>query len=403
MGDYLSLPVGKGGYHTAGIYLDTCSQHVWGYKFKTHGTATTTNRSLDDIFHSFAPPEVFMADGGKHFKNREVADNCERWGTRLHTVAAYSPWVNGLVEGTNKLLLYVLARLCAPEVGEDGWQTTTWDKLPATWPDHFDKAIRILNWRILPALKFCPKEILLGLVVNTVKTPMEVSSSFLPPSDIDTHMTYAAQQRLDRYAEAVHHAVRRKAAFDRKVIKSKAGVVEFKKGQLVQVYNNKLAQTLSTERKITPLWSPPRRVAEHLLNSYKLETLDGTALDGLFNARRLRGFMPREGTELAAQQKLFEEKLASQESGEAGEGEVQNTESTGIEGEKAAEEEPQDAEGEETELERTEIEELDVGEDVGFFYEDEGEEVQDDDDIGIGARVAARRRGCLHNGGGQME
>ena len=403
MGDYLSLPVGKGGYHTVGIYLDTCSQHVWGYKFKTHRTATTTNRSLDDIFHSFMPPEVFMADGGKHFKNHEVADNCVRWGTRLHTVVAYSPWVNGLVEGTNKLLLYVLARLCVPEAGEDGWQTTTWDKLPATWPDHFDKAIRILNWRILPALKFCPKEILLGLVVNTVKTPMEVSSSFLPPSDIDTHMTYAVQQRLDGYAEAVHHAVRRKAAFDRKVIKLKAGVVEFKKGQLVQVYNNKLAQTLSTERKITPLWSPPRRVAERLLNSYKLETLDGTALEGLFNARRLRGFMPREGTELAAQQKLFEEELVSQESEETGQGEVQGTEMTRIEGEEAAEEELKDAEREETELERTEMEELDRGEDVGFFYEDEGEEVQDEDDIGIGARVAARRRGRLHNGGGQME
>jgi len=178
----------------AGIYLDTCSQHVWGYKFKTHGTAMMTNKSLTDIFHNFAPPETFMADGGKHFKNRDVKENCERWGTKLHTVAAYSPWVNGLVEGTNKLLLYVLARLCAPEVGEDGWQATTWDKLPATWPDHFDKAIRILNWRILPTLKFCPKEILLGLVVNTSKAPVEVSSSFLTPSDIDNHMTYAAQQ-----------------------------------------------------------------------------------------------------------------------------------------------------------------------------------------------------------------
>ena len=188
VGDYLSPPVGKGGYHTAGIYLDTCSQHVWGYKFKTHGTAATTNKSLDDIFHNFAPPEMFMADGGKHFKSQEVAKNCERWGTKLHTVAAYSPWVNGLIEGTNKLLLYVLARLCAPEVGEDGWQAATWDKLSTTWLDHFDKAIRILNWQILPALKFCLKEILLGLVVNTSKTPMEVSSSFLPPADIDTHM-----------------------------------------------------------------------------------------------------------------------------------------------------------------------------------------------------------------------
>ena len=56
VGNYLSLPVRKGGYHTAGIYPDTCSQHVWGYKFKTHGTAATMNKSLNDIFHNFTPP-----------------------------------------------------------------------------------------------------------------------------------------------------------------------------------------------------------------------------------------------------------------------------------------------------------------------------------------------------------
>ena len=103
------------------------------------------------------------------------------------------------------------------------------------------------------------------------------------------------------------------------------------------------------------------------------------------------------------QQKLFEEKLALQASEEVGQGEVQNTESTGIKGEEAAKEEPKDVEREEMELERTEMEELDMGEDMGFFYEDKGKEVQDDDDIGIGARVAARRQGHLHNGGGQME
>jgi len=298
--------VGKEGFHTAGIYLDMCSQHVWGYKFKMHGTAAMTNKSLNNIFHNFVPPETFVVDGGKHFKNQEVVENCECWGTRLHMVAAYPPWVNGLVKGTNRLLLYVLARLCAPEVGEDGWQATTWDKLPATWPDHFDKAIHILNWCILPTLKFCPKEILLGLVVNTSKTPMEVSSSFLPPSDIDTHMTYVVQQHLDGYAEAVHHTVQWKAAFDHKVTKSRAGVVVFDKGQLVQVYNNKLALTLGTERKLVLLWSPPCCMAECLLNSCKLETSAGTPLEGLFNARHLWGFMLKEGTELAMQQKKYE-------------------------------------------------------------------------------------------------
>ena len=80
----------------------------------------------------------------------------------------------------------------------------------------------MLNWRILPALKFSPKELLLGLVVNTASTPLETSTSVLTPSDVDNHLTYAAQQRLDGYAEAIHHAIRRKATFDRKVLKSSA-------------------------------------------------------------------------------------------------------------------------------------------------------------------------------------
>jgi len=40
----------------------------------------------------------------------------------------------------------------------------------------FDEAIQILNWRILPALKFSPKELLLSLIV-THTTPIEVSRS----------------------------------------------------------------------------------------------------------------------------------------------------------------------------------------------------------------------------------
>jgi len=183
--------------------------------FKTHGTAKTTVKALKDIFHNFAPPETFMSDGGKHFDNTEVAGYCTDSGTKHHVIAAYSPWVNGLVEGTNKILLYLLARLCASDVGEDGWQSITWESLPKAWPDHFERAIQILNWRILLVLKFSPKELLLGLVVNRTGTPLEVSSSFLPPKDIDVHMAYVAQQRLDGYEEAVWHAIQRKAAFDR--------------------------------------------------------------------------------------------------------------------------------------------------------------------------------------------
>ena len=64
---------------------------------------------------------------------------------------------------------------------------------------------------------------------------------------------------------------------------------------------------------MAPLWLPPCRIAEQLLNSYKLKTLEGTPLDGIFHARRLRNFIPREGTALAAEQKKLEKMLALEE------------------------------------------------------------------------------------------
>ena len=72
VGDYLSMPPGKGEFHTIGLYLDTFTQHVWGYKFKTAGTGKTMVKSLDDIYGGFVLAEVFMLDGGKHFKNNKV-------------------------------------------------------------------------------------------------------------------------------------------------------------------------------------------------------------------------------------------------------------------------------------------------------------------------------------------
>lgn len=95
----------------------------------------------------------------------------------------------------------------------------------------------------------------------------------------------------------------------------KGGVTTFKRGQLVQTYQNDLANTLSTARKIEPMWNGPYQVVEQMLNSYKLEDLNGNPLNSNFNARRLREFVPREGTELLAKQKEFEAELAKETEG----------------------------------------------------------------------------------------
>ena len=313
VGDYLSLPAGKGGFQTVGLYLDTFSQHVWGYKYKTAGSAKTTKDSLGDIFHGFAPSETFMSDGGKHFANKEVRELCEKWGTKTHIVSAYSPWVNGLVEGTNKLFLHILKRLCAPDLNDEEIERMSVDDIPKSWPGHFEEAIRILNWRLLPSLKFSPKELLLGLVVNTKPSNTDTSVLSVIEADTTVHLAYTAQQRLDGYAEAVAHALKRKTAFDRRVLAQSPGEVIFSKGHLVQIYRSDLDYTFKTERKLLPKWSTPQRVVSRRLNAYVLETLNGDPLPGTFSSRRLRRFIPKEGTRLAEEQELVEKRCAEEE------------------------------------------------------------------------------------------
>jgi hypothetical protein len=43
-----------------------------------------------------------------------------------------------------------------------------------------------------------------------------------------------------------------------------------------------------------------------MLNSYKLETLNGIPLQGEFSARQIRAFTPRTGTQLAKDQEAYE-------------------------------------------------------------------------------------------------
>jgi hypothetical protein len=290
------------GYHTLGVYLNTFSQHVWVFKYKTSGTARTTIDSLAQIFRNFIAPETFMTNGGRHFHNTEVKDFCMKWSCKRHIVAAYSPWVNGLVEGANKILLHVLKRLCAPNLGEDEYDAMTWDTLPVNWPNHLDEAVTALNHHILPTLKFLPKELLLGQVVNTPRTDITESTSASRPADMNAHMAYVGQQQLDGYDATVRHAIKRKKAFDKRVLAHSPREVIFTKGQLVQFFHSSLHNTLEAKRKILPKWSIPHRILERIRNSYRLETLEGEHLTGEFHARRLRVFIPREGTKLAEEQ-----------------------------------------------------------------------------------------------------
>lgn len=66
-------------------------------------------------------------------------------------------------------------------------------------------------------------------------TPIDISNSELAEALITIQNDYIGQQRLDTYSHIVEHANKRKAAFDKRVQTSRGGIIEYKKGDLVQV------------------------------------------------------------------------------------------------------------------------------------------------------------------------
>ena len=46
VGDFLTMPVGHGGFKTIGVYLDTFLQHVWVQAFKMMASSKTTITTL---------------------------------------------------------------------------------------------------------------------------------------------------------------------------------------------------------------------------------------------------------------------------------------------------------------------------------------------------------------------
>jgi hypothetical protein len=235
VGDYLSMPTGKGGFTKIGLFADVFSQRLWAFKSKSAAGKNTVD-SLRRIVQMFTRPGTFMADGGSHFDCGEVRDYCNTVGTKLHIVAAYSPWLNGLLEGSNGILLNALKRLCTPGLGEDDYTNVQAKDIPKNWPDHLDAAVKNLSDRVLPALKYSPNELLLGLPINS--RDMDNPEEIRPPTDIDiaVHLAFIEQQRLDGYSAIVDHAVKHKARFDTKLLKHAPGEVTFKVRDLVQTH-----------------------------------------------------------------------------------------------------------------------------------------------------------------------
>ena len=200
-GDYLKLPKGFGRKKNIGLYIDIHSQYVWVQSFNHDGTGASTVQHICDEFTMLAE---FMSDGGSHLDCEEVCTFAKKKNITLCTTAAYAPWVNGLIEGANKILLGRLWWLCTPDLGEDtSMEDIQWEDLLGDWPKHLTMAICQMNDRVLPSMGYSPRELLLSLVIEDRRQmPVKV----LPHTweeDVAVHMAFVDLMHADVFQNAV--------------------------------------------------------------------------------------------------------------------------------------------------------------------------------------------------------
>ncbi|KAK6987567.1 hypothetical protein R3P38DRAFT_2404803, partial [Favolaschia claudopus] len=168
------------------------------------------------------------------------------------------------------------------------------EDIPENWPEHFDEAIRMMNDRILTALKNTPRELLFGRTFTPEQRQLPKTAP-TSPSDADIHFALADSMRWTAHLRSLKRAAEQKAS-----VEANSPIVEFRIGDLVQWYDSEADKNHLSVNKLKPRWSAPVQIYAKFLNSYSLCDLNGTPLKGLqfIHSRRLRHFIPLRGSTL---------------------------------------------------------------------------------------------------------
>jgi hypothetical protein len=191
-------------------------------------------------------------------------------------------------------LLGILKRLCAPD--HDANEGTVDPKdIPENWPEHLDEATRLMNDRILLALKAKPRELLFGRMFSPEHSAPPSEPQPTTTTDVDIHFALADSLRWSAHLLSLQRAEKQKSSFNKN-----ARIVEFRIGDIIQWYDSPADMNRKSINKLLPRWSAPAQIYARSLNSFSLCDMNGIPLKNSLHihSRRLRHYIPLRGSTL---------------------------------------------------------------------------------------------------------
>lgn len=261
--DFVAFPATDEGVKYALVAGDYFSHFLWAEP--TPDTGKGVAAFLRRFVTIAAVPRRIVTDNGSHFANKEVKEVCEALGIEQSFVPVHAPWVNGLVERGNGLLIQQLRTLCK-DAGTRDWAAL----LPI--------AVQNVNRRVMPAVGYAPQQLLFGIIhfgafdSSELQPPVDAN----PPHDeiVEVHQTLVEVLRDGVTAARIAQIT----------TEDTQPLHDFEVGDLVML------KAYKPSDKLAPRWEGPYRVSATLPASATLETLDGLPIKRRHHINNLKRF-----------------------------------------------------------------------------------------------------------------